>query len=203
MMLDLSGRLVVIIGGGAVALRKAAGVLAAGAMRVKVVAPQITDAMPTAVERILEGYAPRHLAGAGLVFAATNSPEVNAAVVRDAHELGILVNRADSSEDDGGDFSTPALLREDELLITVSAGGNPALAAVIRDEIKNALDARWSKMAAAMKVLRPQVLREVADEKTRRTILRELASADALDVLDHDGVEGLWTWLTERHLKQG
>jgi precorrin-2 dehydrogenase/sirohydrochlorin ferrochelatase len=203
MMLDLSGRLVVIIGGGAVAARKAAGVLAARAMRVKVIAPEICEAMPQVVERLLKKYSPEHLAGAGLVFAATNSPEVNAAVVRDAHELGIWVNRADFSEDHGGDFSTPALLREDELLITVSAGGNPALAAAIRDEMKNRLDARWSQMATAMKTVRPRVLREVISEEVRRAMLRDLASIEALEVLERGGIDGLWSWLTQRHLEQG
>ena len=53
-MLELRGRLIVIIGGGEVASRKASGLLAAGATRVKVIAPEITDTMPAGVERILK-----------------------------------------------------------------------------------------------------------------------------------------------------
>ena len=200
MMLDLSGRLVVIIGGGGVAARKAAGLLAAGALRVKVIAPEICDAVPQAAERVLEEYLPRHLDGAGLVFAATDRAEVNAAVVRDAHRLGLLVNRADSGEEDAGDFSTPAVLREEELVVTVSAGGNPTLAAAIRDDLQTRMDARWLKLARAMKVLRPRAQQETSGE-VRRALLLDMATPGAMDVLDKDGVDGLWEWLRKRHMK--
>ena len=41
LMLDVTDRLVVVVGGGAVAARKVAGLLAAGARRVRVVAPRL------------------------------------------------------------------------------------------------------------------------------------------------------------------
>src|ERR1700710_283835 len=71
LMLDLSGRLVVIIGGGSVAARKVKGLLAAGPVQLRVVAPQISDEIAGPIERVLETYAAQHLDGAGLVFAAT------------------------------------------------------------------------------------------------------------------------------------
>src|SRR5258708_7438706 len=131
-MLDVSERLIVIIGGGSVAARKAKGLLDAGAMRVRIVAPDFCSDIPGSIERITESYDVRLLEGAGLVFAATDNPEVNAAVVRDAHRLGLLVCRADYADEDAGDFSTPAVLREDDLVVTVSASGNPTLAAAVR-----------------------------------------------------------------------
>src|SRR4051794_24057378 len=97
LMLDVTGRLVVIVGGGAVAVRKVDGLLAAGATRVRVVSPVFHAEMPlddSRVERVAAAYESRHLDGAALVFAATDLPEVNAAVVRDARSRGILVNRA-------------------------------------------------------------------------------------------------------------
>lgn len=201
LMLDLSGRLVVIVGGGRVGARKAGGLLSAGAVRVKVVAPEICDAMPAGIERIMERYSPSHLAGANLVFAATNVAAVNAAVVRDAHELGLLVNRADGSDDDAGDFSTPALFRERDLVVTVSAGGHPVIAAAIRDELKTHIDRRWLAMLDAVQSLRPRVLSEIASEETRRSVLREMASSEAMEILEREGVEALWAWLLKRHVK--
>jgi precorrin-2 dehydrogenase/sirohydrochlorin ferrochelatase len=198
-MLDVSQRLVVIIGGGNVAARKVKGLLAAGATRIRVVAPQISDEIDSSVERITKLYAPGHLEGAGLVFAATDDPPVNAMVVRDAHQLGLLVNRADAGEDDAGDFSTPAVAREDDLVITVSAGGSPTLAAAIRDQLQSRMDARWVKMIRAMKILRPRAMAET-NGQVRQAILRDMANVEALDVLDKDGVEGLWAWLGKRHL---
>src|SRR5690242_5848317 len=107
-MLDVTDRLVVIVGGGPVAARKAAGVLEAGATRVRCVAPAFDPAVPESVERVEETYEPRHLDGAGLVFAATDLPAVNDAVVRDARARGVLATRADSDEEDPGDFTVPA-----------------------------------------------------------------------------------------------
>src|SRR5262245_42932678 len=128
-MLDVTDRRVVIIGGGSVAARKAAGLIAAGATRVRVVSPQFDSKMPATaqIERISERYEPRHLDGAMLVFAATDSAEVNAAVVTQARHRGILVNRADGI-DEGGNFSTPAVLRDGAVTVTVSTAGSPAIA---------------------------------------------------------------------------
>src|SRR5687767_9787584 len=157
MMLDVSDRLVVIVGGGGVAARKARGVLEAGARRVRVVSPEFAADIPPGVERVTARYDADQLRGAGLVFAATDDPSVNAAIVRDAHRLGVLVNRADGDDGEPGDFSVPAVLREGELVVTVSAGGAPALAATVRDRLRKTLDRRWVKMAEAMKDLRPRI----------------------------------------------
>jgi precorrin-2 dehydrogenase/sirohydrochlorin ferrochelatase len=199
-MLDVSQRPIVIVGGGRVAARKAKGLIEAGATRVKIVAPQFCDAIPdTGVERVTATYLTDHLTGAGLVFAATDNPDVNAAVVGDAHRLGLLVSRADSTDEDAGDFSTPAILREENLVLTVSTGGNPTLAAALRDELRTTLDPRWIKMAAAMKALRPRAL-AISSVNKRREVLHDMATTEAMDVLDKDGIDGLWGWLRQRHL---
>src|SRR3954454_1471168 len=143
-LLDLTDRLVVIVGGGAVAVRKAAGVLDAGATRVRCVSPTFHPDLPAAVERVPEAYRPEHIESAGLVFAATDSAEVNDAVVRDASTRGIWVNRADADDGQPGDFTVPARLREGPVTVTVSAGGSPALAAAIRDGVAARWDPRWT-----------------------------------------------------------
>src|SRR5438045_776150 len=99
LLLEVSDRPIVIVGGGEVAVRKAMGLIDAGATSVRVVAPQVHERMPTQVQRIAETYRPEHLPGAELVFAATDDPKVNDAVVRDARELGILVCRADADDE--------------------------------------------------------------------------------------------------------
>jgi precorrin-2 dehydrogenase/sirohydrochlorin ferrochelatase len=200
-MLDVSQRLIVVIGGGAVAARKAKGLLEAGATRVTLVAPEFCEAVPPLVERITDTYKPEYLRDAGLVFAATDQPAVNSSVVRDAHELGVLVCRADSTEGDAGDFSTPALLREESLVITVATGGSPTLAVAVRDALRGRLDPRWVKMARAMNELRPRATM-VSCLDTRREILHDMATPEAMEVLDKQGIDGLWGWLWERHLKE-
>jgi precorrin-2 dehydrogenase / sirohydrochlorin ferrochelatase len=198
-MLDLADRLVVIVGGGAVAARKANGLIEAGATRLRVVSPTFCEQIPAVLERVEQAYDPQHLTGATLVFAATDRPEVNQAVVRDAHRLGLLVNRADADEEEPGDFTTPAVLRDGELLVTVSAGGSPALAAAIRDRIKEQVQAKWVTMAAAMQELRPRILASGAAIDQRRNAFRDLASDEAMDLLERRGLDELWSWLQARH----
>jgi precorrin-2 dehydrogenase/sirohydrochlorin ferrochelatase len=223
MILDVSRRQIVVVGGGSVAARKVAGLVDAGAAprKVRVVAPQCRAELPAGIELLAEEYRPQHLDGAQLVFAATDSPAVNDAVVRDAHERGALVCRADVDDDEPaarGDFITPAKLVRGPVTITVSAGGSPALAAAIRDELARQFDARWAMLAAAMQTLRPLIRQNPRlSPDQRRQIFRELAGADAMEVvaageteLNHaDGsqadraatrvAEALVQWLRKRH----
>jgi precorrin-2 dehydrogenase/sirohydrochlorin ferrochelatase len=205
MMLDVTDLLSVIVGGGGVAVRKAKGLLAAGASRIRVVSPTFSQQMPQEVQRIAEPYAPHHLAGATLVFAATDSPEVNATVVRDAHAAGALACRADIDEQEPGDFATPAMLRSGPIAIGVSAAGSPALAAALRDELAQRLDPRWAKLAEAMQLLRPIITdgaAQIAAERRRR-IFEDLATPDALAVVAAGGVDELWRWIAARFPELG
>lgn len=199
-MLDVTDRLVVIVGGGPVAARKAAGAIEAGATRVRCVSPAFDPAMPRSVERVEERYESRHLDGAGLAFAATDLPAVNDAVVRDARARGILVSRADAAGDEAerGDFTTPARFNESGVVVGVSAG-SAALAVLIRDGLARQWDPRWSQMAEAMRALRPMILeRKDVHARQRQQMFRELATPEALDVLAAQGVDGLKTWLAGR-----
>ena len=198
LMLNVSDRLIVIIGGGSVAARKAKVLLESGAKHIRIVAPAFCDEVPQGLERIEARYEPQHLDGATLVFAATDVPEVNTAVVTDAHERNLLVCRADGTDESAGDFSTPAILRMGPVTVTVAAG-SPALAARIRDSLDARWDSRWSDMAIALQALRPMILERVSAQKERASILRDLATPEALDVLGRCGVAGLRSWLVARY----
>ena len=199
MMLDVTDRLAVIVGGGAVAARKANGLLGAGARRVRVVSLRFHDAMPPQVQRVEAEYDGSHLDGAGLVFAATDSPAVNEAVVRDARSRGVLVCRADADDEAPGDFATPAKFEAGPVIVTVSAAGSPALAARIRDGLRERFDPAWAQMAEAMRTLRP-LIRDAAGlgAERRAAVFRDLASADALQVAAR-GPQAVLEWLGDRH----
>lgn len=199
LMLDVADRLVVIVGGGAVAVRKARGLLQAGANRVRCVAPAIDPQLPASVERVTSPYDPRHLDGAGLVFAATDSAEVNAAVVRDARRRGVLVSRADAEEEAPGDFAVPAVFRDGPVFVAVSASGSPAVAMAIRDRLRDRWDPRWTKLAEAAMTLRPVLLQSALDDPSRRAALRDLASQDAMAVLEAGSLSDLFEWLCGKY----
>ncbi len=195
MMVDLAGRRIVIVGGGGVAVRKAGGLIEAGATEVVCVAPGISDRMPGEVRRIVGAYDERHLDGASMAFAATDDKSVNDRVVADATTRGVWVCRADVDGEMGGDFITPAKHRDGAIVVAVSAG-SASLAVKIRDELAGRMDRRWAKLADALAELRPRIVAmEGSTAAGRREIHRRLAGEEALAVVDEGGVEGLSQWI--------
>ena len=197
LFLDLSQLPVVIIGGGAVAMRKAAGVLAAGGTRVKAVSPKFVKDFPQAVQQIVAAFEPKHLQGARLAFAATDSAAVNESVVLAARERGILVNRADVEDDAPGDFIVPALLRCGPITVAVSAAGSPTVSAAVRDGLAGAVTNEWVNLAEAMRHIRPRVKNADLTTDRRRQVLKALATEDAAHTLAGGGLESLWAWARE------
>ncbi len=195
-LLDVSTRRCVIVGGGEVAARKAAGLIDSGATDVVVVSPELKGRFPANVQHLAERYRPEHLTGAGLAFAATDSELVNDAVVREANARGILVSRADAEDDLPGDFVVPAKMRRGPVTVTVSAG-SAALAVLIRDQLSSKWDARWSHLAEAMQTLRPELLEHQLDPIVRRDTFRRLASEGAMDVLERGGLDALRVWMNQ------
>ena len=198
LLLDVEDRLVVIVGGGSVAARKAKGLLAAGATRIRCVAPAFCDDLPGRVERFIGEYTPQCLDGAGLAFAATDCHDVNNAVVRDARRRGVLVCRADADDAEPGDFSTPATLVDGQVLITVSTG-SPALAAALRDDLRPRIHRRFVLMAEAMAILRPEIRGSRLAPAMRAQLFRDLAGAEALAIVDAGGLAALRDWLAQHY----
>lgn len=148
--LALANRRCVVVGGGAIAGRKARGLLAAGA-RVTVVSPTVTAALARLAQRgrlrrIARHWRESDLSGAALVFVATNDRGTNAAVARAARRLGVWVNAADDPRH--CDAILPAVLRRGAITVAVGTGGrSPALARRVRDVIAEAIPKAWGALS--------------------------------------------------------
>jgi siroheme synthase-like protein len=147
--LNLDGKRCVVVGGGAVANRKARKLLQARA-EVVAISPEVKpelESVATEVRR--RPYREGDLEGASLVFAATNRREVNAAVTREARGRGIPVNVADEPSE--GDFALPSVLRRGQLQLAVSTGGaSPTLARRVRYELESAFGSEWAGVVEAL-----------------------------------------------------
>lgn len=132
-----------VVGGGAVANRKARKLLQARA-KVAVISPEIApDLESVAVEVHRRPYREGDLEGASLAFAATDVREVNASVAREARERGVFVNVADEPAE--GDFALPSTLRRGRLQVSVSTGGaSPTLATRIRHQLEGLFGTEWA-----------------------------------------------------------
>lgn len=139
--LRLAGKKVVVIGGGTVAQRRVP-VLIAGGAQVHVVARAATPAVEALAEQQpgitleLRDYRDGDLEDAWYAIAATDQPDVNAAVVAEAERRRIFCVRADSGRD--GTAVTPASFDYEGLLIGVLASGEHRRSAAVRSAIRDA-----------------------------------------------------------------
>jgi siroheme synthase (precorrin-2 oxidase/ferrochelatase) len=111
----------------------------------------------------------------------------------------VLVNRADFDDERPGDFAVPAKLRQGPVVVGVATGGSPALAVLIRDGLLARWDPRWSRMAEMMLGLRRTLVERITNPQARRDAFRDLATDEALNVLDAGGAEGVIQWMLARH----
>jgi siroheme synthase-like protein len=172
--LKLAGLPVVVVGGGAVAAGKLAGLVEAGA-RVTVVAPAICDAIRARPEvaRIERGFAASDLDGARWVVAAA-TPEVNLTVAAAAAERGLFVNAVDDVASASAYLG--AVVRRGPAMVALSTGGlAPALAGLLREALEALLPddlERWIDIAAAARADWKRVGTPIAER--RPLLLRAL-----------------------------
>lgn len=176
-MLDLRGKLAVVIGAGPVGLRKVAGLREVGA-RVLLVARQVSaDAVPAGVEIRAEPYRPEILAGAAIVFACTDQPELNTSIAADAHRIGALVNVADVPSE--CDFYAASVLRDGDVVLAIGSGGSsPGLVAWLSRRLAKHLPQRIGEFAAVLDSLRADVRSAMPDDSQERMDVMKLLVSD-------------------------
>jgi precorrin-2 dehydrogenase/sirohydrochlorin ferrochelatase len=136
--LDLKDRPVLVVGAGKVALRKAKGLLEAGA-RITVVAPEWEPEFESMPVRIVSRrFRASDLVGCTLVFAATDDRLTNHRIGIAAKGKGMLANIADSAEECG--FIVPARVQRGSVHVAISTGGeSPRLSAELRRKLEDIL----------------------------------------------------------------
>jgi uroporphyrin-III C-methyltransferase / precorrin-2 dehydrogenase / sirohydrochlorin ferrochelatase len=137
--LVLTGRKVVVVGGGHVAQRRVSGLLGAGA-DVTVVSLDVTPALEGLkgeLTLVLREFAEADLDGAWYVVAATDDPAVNARVVAAADARHTFCVRADDAL--GGTAWTPAVGHHGTVTVGVLGNREPRKSASLRDDIVTAL----------------------------------------------------------------
>ena len=149
-----------VVGGGPIAARKAAGLRDCGA-RVHVVAPSVGAEMRALDDVTWEErpYGPGDVVGYRLVMAATDDPEVNARVYTDASAAAIWVNSAD--DPDHCSFTLPSVSRRGPLTVAVSTGGHsPALAVWLRRHVDSEMGAEYETLVELLSSERERVRAE-------------------------------------------
>ena len=137
--LILTGRAVVVVGGGHVAQRRVPMLIAAGA-RVTVVSPEVTPAlegMAAEVTLVMREFVESDLDGAWYVVAATDDREANERISVAAEARRIFCVRSDDGT--RGTAWTPATGRHGTVTVGVLGNREPRKSAALRDDIVTAL----------------------------------------------------------------
>lgn len=184
--LDLRGRPVLVVGGGAVARRKIAALLPTGA-RVRVGAPEFApEVMAWAAEgriELLTGrFEPAWLDDVWLAIAATDDADVNRAVATAADARRIWANVVDDAP--LCSFQVPARIERGPLQIAISSGGGaPMLARHLREKLETELDESLGTLGDLLVRHRHRIRMRIPDTGVRRRFFDTVLRSDVQSLL--------------------
>ncbi|MBE0585157.1 MAG: bifunctional precorrin-2 dehydrogenase/sirohydrochlorin ferrochelatase [Desulfofustis sp.] len=192
--LDISGRLCLVVGGGIVAARKISALLLSRAV-VRVVSPESCGkvrrlAEEGRIELLERPFQGDDLAGVFLVFAATNSPQVQNRIAEQARRRGILLN---SAENPGlSSFLVPARVRRGDFLLAVSTGGaSPALSALIKRKLALQFGPEYALLVHLLAGVRSKVVQGGERSSENRTLFQDLVALPVLEKIRERDWDGL------------
>jgi uroporphyrin-III C-methyltransferase/precorrin-2 dehydrogenase/sirohydrochlorin ferrochelatase len=158
--LDLRGQRVLLVGGGAVAARKAALLLEAGA-QLRIVSPERGVELAQLCERpgvhyLDLAFEPAHLDGCVLAVAATDDAAVNLQVAAAGRAARIWVNAVDDPA--ASSCLMPSIVDRSPVIVAIGTGGaSPTLARRLRTRLESLLPERLGELAREASTRRAQV----------------------------------------------
>lgn len=180
--LDVRGKRCVVIGGGAMAAQKAAGLAEAGA-RVDVYAPLAMPSLldlPVAVFR--RPYRRGDLAGARLAIDAAGEARLTAVAREEADAEGVLLNVVDVPAE--CDFIAPAVVKRGPLQVAISTSGeSPFLAAALRRRLEADLGEEWRELVKLVGALRRDLRRRGVSLSSQTDLYQRVLDSPVLDLL--------------------
>ncbi len=160
-----------VIGGGDVAFRKVTTLLKAEA-DVEVIAPELCHELADLrndgwIKHQKIAFNESHLAGATLVFAATDDETINVQISNAAKALNIPVNVVDAPA--LCTFTMPSIVDRSPVVIAVSSNGSaPVLARMIRTKIETMVPASYGRLANLAREFRETVKSKFSTMQSRR-----------------------------------
>ena len=180
LIIDLSGKKVIIAGGGRIAARKAK-VLSAEKAFITFIAPEISEearslAKEHNYELIEREALPSDFSGAMLVILATNSRTVNSSLAKMLSPAQLVCVVDESGE---GNVTFPATVRRGHLQIAVTSNGSsPKLTRKLKRELEEQFDESWISYTAWLNEMRKKVKQLDLSYEEKQQIL--------LDILDDE-----------------
>ncbi|HKP96809.1 MAG TPA: uroporphyrinogen-III C-methyltransferase [Fibrobacteria bacterium] len=199
---DLRGKPVLVVGGGAVAARKLAELLRCGA-DITVLAPEPAppvERLESALRLVRRPFKSGDELGRYLVFACTDDSVVNHEIAALCLRGNILCNVADASSE--GSFHVPGVVRKGDVTVTVSTGGAaPGLTRHLKRLLSETLGEETAELAALLGRFRSE-LRAGAPAGEAAEILEALPYRKLLEDLKSRGAPAVERYLAEVRLRR-
>lgn len=185
--LQLEGKPVLVVGGGAVALRKIRLLLQSHA-RVEVVSPAVRPELRRMAvsKKIVWKRRPYRVGDAtssprpALIFVCTDSADINGQVQRDAERAGIWVNRADNPSESS--VHIPSVARFGRLTLAIFSGGRgPVYVKYVRKRLEKILGSTVATELNLLTEFRQALRGRVQAEFRRKRILTRLVEDGTLE----------------------
>lgn len=186
--IDLSGKNVLVVGGGRVAKRKIETLLEFGA-NVRVVSRELSSEIKRYIDDKMAIYLgpefhESFLDSAFIVITATDDKALNSQISRIARARGLLVNVVDQPED--CNFIVPSIIKRGDLIIAISTSGkSPAMARAIRERLESQFGNEYADFLEVMGKLRNIILNMGFSQERNMTIFKGLVESDLFDAISN------------------
>jgi siroheme synthase-like protein len=182
--LDVEAKRCLIVGGGAVALRKARALLDCKAS-VHLIAPQLSEeskSLLAQVEYSARGFENADCEGCTLIFACTNDPALNARIAEEAVRRNIWCNIADDAE--RSSFHLAAAVRRGAICVGITTGGgSPALAKHLKREVEDRIGNEYAELLELMSARRDDLKTKLESQSARAKFWNDVLKSEVLALL--------------------
>lgn len=182
--LKVEGARVLIVGGGAIAFRKAGTLRECGA-NVRVISPILCaelEAMQSDLEYSARCFQEGDCRGHQLVFACTDDSKVNAQIAEEAKAENIWVQIADDATQ--STLHSAATIRRDEICIGITTGGaSPALARHLKQQVEECIGDEYAQLLKLMGERREKMKTHITSQTARAQLWRVILESEILEQL--------------------
>ncbi|GAA5317133.1 MAG: siroheme synthase CysG [Candidatus Pelagadaptatus aseana] len=188
--LKLEDKPCLVIGGGAIALRKCKTLMRTGA-DIELIAPEIEDDFAPLIEAGLKWYPQTwsesnsvdlSLDRFALIIAATNDRKLNDDIAKQCKQQGLLVNVASDAEQ--GNLLLPAIIERQNVTVALHTDGqSPTITRYLKQHLEAFIPADFGRLSAWAESWRKRVAGILQDASFRRRFWHQILSSPIKDMV--------------------
>ena len=182
----ITGKRCLIVGGGAIAARKAELLLKAGA-KITLVALEVSDrlrelAVGAPIDIVERAFVEQDLDAAVCVIAATDDERTNRQISEQAEARGLPVNVVDRP--DLCTFIMPSMIDRDPVQLAISTGGvSPVLARMLRSKLESCIPGAYGELAKLAEAFRERVKQTLPSVESRRRFWESILDGQVAELV--------------------